>query len=413
MVWQSWRRRWGAPPAVPASGTADAGGTVDTGSGIGGAAGTGGAAGQTLYQKYGTAIPTVVDDAVAGVLADCEIAPYFAVVGTTGHDSVARLKSCLRLQFTVLFGGPGSYPGVNDQGDTCADMASSHAGLGIPGAVFDKFVMDFGGVLKADGVADPDITTIATAVTGLKAQIVSTTPVENRPATAAPRNRSRHAVPTYPESSAVCRAGAGLDSGRRGSLHRGDGVFTHPRRAAFDAPTGNGLSGPFRLARGRRGASPARGAGPARPDGCPGAARPRVGARRRAPRGRAELGGGARRDLHGSRPTIGAAHLRAHRRLRRSDLRLSPDGRLVSASTLRARLPGRGAAGSFAALRQGLSAQLGEGELAGAATAAALEGGPLHTARLQYRFTDYLATVTAMNLPTGVALREQYESARD
>ena len=80
--------------------------------------GGGGAGGQTLYQKYGAAIPTVVDDAVAGVLADCEIAPYFAVVGQPGHDSVARLKSCLRLQFTVLMGGPGSYPGVNDQGDT-------------------------------------------------------------------------------------------------------------------------------------------------------------------------------------------------------------------------------------------------------------------------------------------------------
>jgi hypothetical protein len=149
--------------------------------GAGGAGGSGGggtSGGQTLYQKYGTAIPKVVDDAVAGVLADCEIAPYFAVVGTAGHDSVARLKSCLRLQFTVLFGGPGTYPGTNDQGDTCADMASIHAGLGIPSAVFDKFIVDFGGVLAADGVAPADIQTIATAVTGLKSQIVSTAPVE-------------------------------------------------------------------------------------------------------------------------------------------------------------------------------------------------------------------------------------------
>ncbi len=43
----------------------------------------------------------------------------------------------------------------------------------------------------------------------------------------------------------------------------------------------------------------------------------------------------------------------------------------------------------------------------------ALAGGPLHSARVQYRFSDYLATVTAMNLPDGIALREQYESARD
>jgi hypothetical protein len=38
--------------------------------------------------------------------------------------------------------------------------------------------MDFGGVLKADGVADADIATIAGAVTGLKSQIVAATPVE-------------------------------------------------------------------------------------------------------------------------------------------------------------------------------------------------------------------------------------------
>ena len=157
----------------------DASNATATGGGGGGTGtGSGGAGGQTLYQKYGAAIPAVVDDAVAGVLADCEIAPYFAVVGQSGHDSVARLKSCLRLQFTVLMGGPGSYPGVNDQGDTCADMTSIHAGLGIPGPVFDKFVMDFGGVLKTDGVADADIATIAGAVTGLKSQIVAATPVE-------------------------------------------------------------------------------------------------------------------------------------------------------------------------------------------------------------------------------------------
>jgi hypothetical protein len=148
--------------------------------GAGGAAGAGGAGGsaQTLYEKYGTAIPTVVDDAVTGLLNDCSIAPYFAGVGTTGHDSVARLKSCLRLQFTVLFGGPGTYPGVNDEGDTCASMTAIHAGLQIPGDVFDKFVMDLGTVLHADGVAPADVTTIASAVTGLKTQIVSGTPVE-------------------------------------------------------------------------------------------------------------------------------------------------------------------------------------------------------------------------------------------
>jgi hypothetical protein len=155
---------------------AGAGGSGGT-AGQAGAGGTGGSA-QTLYQKYGAAIPKVVDDAVAGLLADCSIAPYFAVVGTTNHDSVARLKSCLRLQFTVLMSGPGTYPGTNDEGDTCVSMTAIHSDLDIPGDVFDKFVMDLGGVLTADGVAPADVTTIAGAVTNLKSQVVSTTPVE-------------------------------------------------------------------------------------------------------------------------------------------------------------------------------------------------------------------------------------------
>jgi len=149
--------------------------------GMGGTAGmaAGGAAGEgALYVKYGAAIPQVVDDAVAGLTADCELAPYFAVVGMTGHDSVARLKSRLRLQFTALFGGPATYPGVNDEGDTCVSMTAIHTGLEIPADKFDRFVTDFGAVLKADGVADADITTIATAVMGLQSQVVSSAPVE-------------------------------------------------------------------------------------------------------------------------------------------------------------------------------------------------------------------------------------------
>jgi hypothetical protein len=149
------------------------------GSGGGATGGAGGAAGEgVLYMKYGAAIPTVVDDAVAGLTADCELAPYFAVVGTAGHDSVARLKSCLRLQFTALFGGPATYPGVNDEGDTCVSMTAIHTGLEIPADKFDRFVTDFGAVLKKDGVADADIATIASAVMGLEAQVVSSTPVE-------------------------------------------------------------------------------------------------------------------------------------------------------------------------------------------------------------------------------------------
>jgi hypothetical protein len=159
--------------------TAHDGGTGGAVTGTGGATAHDGGvdssdAATTLYQKYGGAptITKVVDDAVTGLLADCVEAPYFVGVGTAGHDSVARLKSCLRLQFTVLLGGPGVYPGVNDNGDTCVSMTAIHAGLGIPGDVFDRFVVDLGAVLKADGVSDPDIATIAAGVSPLKTQVV-------------------------------------------------------------------------------------------------------------------------------------------------------------------------------------------------------------------------------------------------
>lgn len=130
---------------------------------------------QSLYEKYGGAptIRKVVDDAVTGLLADPVEAPFFAVVGQAGHDSPARLTSCLRLQFTAVFGGPATYPGRNDQGDMCEDMVTAHSDLAITGPVFDRFITDLVAVLKADGVSDADIAMVAPALTGLKSSIVT------------------------------------------------------------------------------------------------------------------------------------------------------------------------------------------------------------------------------------------------
>lgn len=132
-------------------------------------------ASQTLYEKYGGAptVAKVVDDAVVGLLADPVTAPFFAGVGQPGGSSVARLKSCLRLQFTAVFGGPATYPGRNDQGDMCVDMVAAHRNLRITGPVFDRFITDLAGVLKADGVSDADIATVAPVLTGLKSQVVT------------------------------------------------------------------------------------------------------------------------------------------------------------------------------------------------------------------------------------------------
>jgi truncated hemoglobin YjbI len=129
----------------------------------------------TLFEKYGGAptIAKVVDDAVVGLLADPVVAPFFAGVGQPGNSSPERLKSCLRLQFTAVFGGPATYPGRNDRGDMCVDMVAAHRNLGITGPVFDRFITDLAGVLKADGVSDADIATVAPVLTGLKSQIVT------------------------------------------------------------------------------------------------------------------------------------------------------------------------------------------------------------------------------------------------
>lgn len=129
----------------------------------------------SLYEKYGGA-PTVrklVDDAVTAVLADPTQAPFFAGVGQPGNATPERLKSCLRLQFTAVLGGPATYPGRNDLGDTCRDMTAAHATLGITGPVFDRFITDLAGVLKADGVSDADIAVVAPVLTGLKPSIVT------------------------------------------------------------------------------------------------------------------------------------------------------------------------------------------------------------------------------------------------
>jgi truncated hemoglobin YjbI len=129
----------------------------------------------TLYEKYGGAptVAKVVDDAVVGLLADPVVAPFFAGLGRPGNSSPERLKSCLRLQFTAVFGGPATYPGRNDRGDMCVDMIAAHRNLGITGPVFDRFITDLAGVLKADGVSDADIATVAPVLTGLKSQVVT------------------------------------------------------------------------------------------------------------------------------------------------------------------------------------------------------------------------------------------------
>jgi hypothetical protein len=90
----------------------------------------------------------------------------------------------------------------------------------------------------------------------------------------------------------------------------------------------------------------------------------------------------------------------------------APDGRLVSVDRLRSRLTAVQASRLFGQAADDLAAALGPGRLAGDATPDYLASGSMHLARLAYRFSDYLATVTAMNVAGRVVMHEQYESAR-
>jgi hypothetical protein len=166
--------------AIAAAGVI-AGCSSSSSSGTSGSSGSSGTSGsQTLYNKYGedAGMWTVVTDAVGGLLADPNEAPYFTnVLGKPGHDTPQRLEGCLVLQFATVMGAPGAaYPGKNQFGDTCEDMNVAHQGLGVPGPVFDKFIMDVGSVLQKDHVDQVDINTLAGVLTSLKGQVVQPPP---------------------------------------------------------------------------------------------------------------------------------------------------------------------------------------------------------------------------------------------
>ena len=108
------------------------------------------------------AVQGIVAAAVTGLLNDPVEAPYFAAVTSNTsksskvHDTAARLESCLTLQFNSLLGGPYTYPGavtvpgdVDAQPEMCQDMTTAHNDVGVPGCVFDEFMVDLVGVLQA------------------------------------------------------------------------------------------------------------------------------------------------------------------------------------------------------------------------------------------------------------------------
>jgi hemoglobin len=130
----------------------------------------------TLYDRLGgnAGIAGAVDAIVAAELMDPEIAGYFVeAAARPGALSATQIKECLVAQLGNAAGGPEQYPTTVSGGHTCRDMKTSHEGMGIDSAAFDKFVTIAAGVLASAGVAEADIAVVGGVLNSTKADVVS------------------------------------------------------------------------------------------------------------------------------------------------------------------------------------------------------------------------------------------------
>jgi hemoglobin len=119
------------------------------------------AAEPTIYEVIGgdTALKTVVDGLYERVLADPELAGFFA--GT----NMTRLKGRQVEFFAAALGGPLPYAG--------ASMRDAHRGRGIGQRHFDLVAGHLVASLAAAGVPDATVARIVGAVAPLAGEIVS------------------------------------------------------------------------------------------------------------------------------------------------------------------------------------------------------------------------------------------------
>jgi hemoglobin len=115
----------------------------------------------SIYDAIGgePALVAVVDDFYVRVLADPQLAGFFA-----GTD-MPRLKGRQVEFFAAALGGPDFYRG--------ASMRQVHAGRGISQADFDRVAFHLAAALDAAGVPGETIGQIAAAVMPLADDIVS------------------------------------------------------------------------------------------------------------------------------------------------------------------------------------------------------------------------------------------------
>jgi hemoglobin len=115
----------------------------------------------SIFEAIGgePALTAVVDDFYVRVLADPQLAGFFA--GT----SMPKLKGRQVEFFAAALGGPDFYTGTS--------MRQAHAGRGISQADFDKVAFHLTAALADAGVPGETVAQIAAAVTPLAQDIVS------------------------------------------------------------------------------------------------------------------------------------------------------------------------------------------------------------------------------------------------
>jgi hemoglobin len=115
----------------------------------------------SIYQAIGgePALVAVVDDFYARVLADAQLAGFFA------GANMPKLKGRQVEFFAAALGGPDAYQGVS--------MRQVHAGRGIGQADFDRVAFHLAAALAAAGVPGETIARIAAAIGPLADEIVS------------------------------------------------------------------------------------------------------------------------------------------------------------------------------------------------------------------------------------------------
>ncbi|MEO8116919.1 MAG: group 1 truncated hemoglobin [Bacteroidota bacterium] len=121
--------------------------------------------GSELYQRLGSnaGITKVVDDGVAIVVADPQLAPYFAIT-VQSQERVDDLKANIVDLLGQTVGGPEVYSGLS--------MKAAHVGMGISDDDFTKFLVDFTQALQDNGVSPDDQATIGAALESLRSDIV-------------------------------------------------------------------------------------------------------------------------------------------------------------------------------------------------------------------------------------------------